>query len=285
MATSFPQFDRLPPEIRRLIWDFTLPHDGPALCLYRWRWYAQFVDPYGEINEFEGVDRRAFIEVPMPIALFVCREAREAANAWIAARHLTMRFREETQGDILVREWDRERDPVYVPRNKWEDFCNFDEYWDDGAREMGAAIKHLAVPAFTGYFSIGTLAGLLDWMPNLRTLYIVWAELPAIRKSLAVRPPGGMAGELHDAEVQPRWEMVNEVNEVTSMCVVDPDDGEVSWEEVDLADFIDEIEQHWAISEVPEQFVADNGEVNLKMVHVRIKEVGVALSKATVDEP
>ncbi|KAH8694745.1 hypothetical protein BGZ61DRAFT_532784 [Ilyonectria robusta] len=283
MATSFPEFGRLPPEIRRIIWTFTL-RDGPTLCLFGWRWYVQFIDLYNEVEESEGVDRRPYVEVPMPAALFVCREAREAAHAWMAARNVTMRFRDETQGHILVREWDPEQDPVYVPRNKWEDFSNLEEEWDkeweNGSAELGAAIRHLAVPAFTGYFSIPTLSSLLDWMPNLRSLYIVWGELPDMRKSKGAQPEG----MLFDVEVQPRWEMENEDSEVTSMCVVDPDDGEVSWEEVDMKDFCDEIEQQWALSEVSETFLTDLGEVKLEMVHVRVKEVGVGGKKAVVGD-
>lgn len=283
MATSFPEFGRLPPEIRRLIWNFTL-RDGPALCLFGWRWYVQFVDSRNEMEEFEGVDRRSHVEVPMPAALFVCREAREAVHAWMAARNVTMRFRDETQGHILVREWDPEQDPVYVPRNRWEEFSNLEEDWETGSAEMGASIKYLAVPAFTGYFSIPTLSSLLDWMPNLRSLYIVWGALPDTRKSKGARPEAGPEGMLYDVEVQPRWEMETEDSEVTSMCVVDPDDGEVSWEEVDMKDFCDEIEQQWALSEVPDSFVTDLGEVKLEMVHVRVKEVGVGGKKAVVGE-
>ncbi|KAH7134743.1 hypothetical protein B0J13DRAFT_89252 [Dactylonectria estremocensis] len=281
---SFPQFDRLPPEIRSLVWTSTLALDGPALYLFSWRWYVQFVDQDGEMDEFEGVDRRVYIEVPLPEALFVCREARQAAQAWMAANNLTMRFRDETQGHILVREWDRERDPLYVSRDKWEEFVSLEENWADGVEAMGESIHQLAVPAFTAYYSIDTIASLLDLMPNLHTLYIVWAGLPALRRSEAGRPPAGPEGVLYEAVVQPRWETEPEDGDVTSMCVVDQDDGRVSWEEIDLADYIDEIQQQWLLSEVPDGFLSDKGEVNLKMVHVRAKQVGVGNRQAAVVE-
>lgn len=279
METSFPQFERLPPEIRRLIWDATLPidDDGPALCLFGWRWYIQFFDANNEMEEFKGVDHQPYIQVPMPAAVFVCREAREVVGPWMVKRNLTMRLREETQGHILVREWDREKDPVYVSLDLWEEFKSLQEDWDDGIEELGASITHLALPAFTAYFSIETLSILLEWMPNLLCLYIIWGELPVPRTSRIARPPNAPEGHRYEVEVQPRWELEAEDSEMVKMCSRDPNNGKLAFDpEEELAGYKDDMEQQWSISEVPEQFVDDEiGALDLSLDHMKLKERGV----------
>ncbi|KPM39131.1 hypothetical protein AK830_g7414 [Neonectria ditissima] len=264
MATSLPQFGRFPAEIRRLIWDATLPvDDEPALRLFDWRWYLQFVNANRMMSKVNNVDHRSYVQVAMPAAIFVCREARDAVDRWRIKRGLTMRLRHETQGHILVREWDRSRDPVYVPLDAWDEFKCFRGDWLEGAaeggvEELGASIEHLALPAFTAYFSIPTLAELLEWMPNLRGLHVVWGELPAARAS----------------EVQPRWELKAEDGEMVKMCVRDPVGGGLMLERAEeLAGYDEDMEEQWAIREVPEQFVdEETGGFGLDMRHVRLKK-------------
>ncbi|KAK7418110.1 hypothetical protein QQZ08_011397, partial [Neonectria magnoliae] len=255
MENSFPRFGRFPPEIRRLIWEATLPvdDDEPTLCLFGWRWYMQFLDASHEMEEFQGVDHTPYIQVPLPAAVFVCREAREVVVPWIARRNLTMRLRDETQGHVLVREWDRERDPVYVSLHAWDDFKALHQDWDTGVEELGASIVHLALPAFTAYFSIETLASLLGWMPNLRSVSVIWGELPVPRSSETARPPTAPEDLRYEVQVQPRWELEAEDGEMVQLCSRDPGGGGmVLAPPEELAGYRDDMEEQWVVCEVPE---------------------------------
>lgn len=140
------------------------------------------------------------------LLLLINREARAIALKWIKERPY-MQFNRNaitkgevntgfanpptaTQPPVLVRRFDPERDYLYVDRMYWRRFCDRlqmvhmmpppadDDDDEDPPHDIGAGIKHLALPAFTCYQSVGTLGHVLQFLPNIESLACIWGALP-----------------------------------------------------------------------------------------------------------
>ncbi|KAG5912777.1 hypothetical protein E4U42_001845, partial [Claviceps africana] len=157
----------------------------------------------------------------------------------------------------------------------WDEFCEL-SFESDGLEETTAQIRHLALPAFTAYFSFAELEFLLVWFTSLETLSSVWGPLPELeyartrrfvparRQHLVadaddddgtdtgVDPATGEREERIAAEVQPRWVLEEETAETLSMCVRDPLDDSETWEEGERAMWMGELEEAMLTVELPE---------------------------------
>ncbi|OAA60195.1 hypothetical protein LEL_10818 [Akanthomyces lecanii RCEF 1005] len=132
MATIFPGFPHLPPELRNKVWRAALPTNvGRPLYTYRGRgcWRARRLDesdPHFLKDDGEmAMDFRTDLlggdptfHVPL---VCVNREARGIALSWLDEQSIKP---EQTHpGSCIFRRlFDRTQDTLYIPDDKWDDF-------------------------------------------------------------------------------------------------------------------------------------------------------------------
>ncbi|CAI6101277.1 unnamed protein product [Clonostachys chloroleuca] len=263
-APVFTCFPKLPLELRDVIWNETMPSDdGPVMYPFGDHFINYTTQPAESAQPL-------MVQIPMPPALFVCREARRVAERWMASVNGWLHFRRETQGHIAVRAWNEETDLLYIPRPKWRLFSAgmFEEAPEEGSiyERMYARVRNLALPAFTAYYSLASLVSAMDLAPNLTAVHVVWGPLPNVRASA----PGEA---LEEAAVQPRWAVEVEDSEVVRMCCHDERSGVTTWETGELEDWMYELHQEMALQEdIPEQYIDDEKDVvKLPFRPVRLK--------------
>ncbi|KAF4453204.1 hypothetical protein F53441_4077 [Fusarium austroafricanum] len=288
MNESFPQFIKLPPEVRAAIWELTFPDDVGTLYIFNINWWARHYPPGASSHDLsaEGIaqlSRPPRVQVPTPVCAGVCREAKQVVKLWRKKLNLEWYYREETKGNILVRPFDEERDILYVPRNKWESFQDLIEQWEgDNAefrartKRIMASVKHLALPAFTAYYSIKTLAHLLPWMINIKTIYVVWNALPKVR--MIQKPFPGFEGVMAHitAPVQPRWDIDTfpKLEDTVRLHQPDEDTGRDFIEEDQLQEWVCDMEDLLMTTEVdPKIWDEDEEKLKTPQIHVTVKEV------------
>ncbi|WAO89173.1 Hypothetical protein NCS54_00655500 [Fusarium falciforme] len=264
---QFHLFSKLPKELRSRIWEATCQDNG-TLHTFGDRWLMHYLVP--------GMPP-APIQMPTPVALFVCYESRKVAHRWIKENKATKQFRDpednEALGMTLIREFDRDRDMLYVPRDSWYDFVEHMErdYEAGGNRPLCGDIGYLAVPAFTAYYSIPNLACIMAWARNLRAIYVVWDDLPRDPDSIPDEERDDVAG----VDVHPRVEIVSSPSpgETVRMKHVDTDTEREFVEEAELEEWMDEMNDVWATTEVDEDMVDDEGCVKMPRINVRVAEI------------
>lgn len=89
-STTFHQFSRLPPELRRLIWSFAIVEDAaPAIfpCTHVWvNWYSFIQQGQAGLTSTTADAQHKThpcVVVETPPMAFACREAREAVCGWV----------------------------------------------------------------------------------------------------------------------------------------------------------------------------------------------------------
>jgi hypothetical protein len=182
---------------------------------------------------------------------------------WVKRNRIERYFHEETKDVVLERPFDADRDLFYIPQDQWQLFLidimeELDE--NEAGDEASAAhiiygIKHLALPAFTAYYSISNLCAMLDWTKKLETLYVIWEELPKLK---------GI------------WEIASYPGpeETVNMYHFDERTGRDFIEEGILGEWFDEMEDMWATSEVnPDFWDEDSEKLKIPHIHIRMKEV------------
>lgn len=262
---QFHLFGKLPKELRYRIWEATLQDNG-TLHTFGERWLMHHL--------VAGMPP-APVRMPTPVALFVCYESRAVAHRWIGENRAVKQLREDGDGVTLVREFDRDRDVLYVPRGSWHDFLEHmerdcQESSDGGRRRpLCGDVGYLAVPAFTAYYSIQNLACVMAWATRLRAIYVVWDDLP--------RDPYSLADDDDDDDddVQLRVEIVSSPSpgEVVRMKHVDTDTEREFVEEAELEEWTDEMDDVWATTEVDDDMVDDEGEIKMPRINVRVAEI------------
>ncbi|RSL82489.1 hypothetical protein CEP51_005139 [Fusarium floridanum] len=267
MNNQFHLFNKLPKELRYRIWEATLQDKG-VLHVFGDRWLMHYLVP--------GMPP-APVQMPTPVALFVCYESRKVAHRWIKENKAVKQFHDpegdnDAPGMSLIRDFDRDRDMLYIPRDSWYDFLDHlerDYNSDEGGRPLCNDIKNLAVPAFTAYYSIQKLTWVMGWARNLRAIYVVWDDLP--------RDPYTLPDDVAGIDVHPRVEIVSSPfpGETVRMKHVDTDTEEEFVEEGELEEWTDEMDSLWGITEVDEDMFDDEGCVSVKMprINVRVSEV------------
>ncbi|KAK9445964.1 hypothetical protein VB005_01078 [Metarhizium brunneum] len=274
-ATTFHRFARLPAELRRQIYvEYLSPLDAPAVYLYNKNLVLRYLDPDSEDERYAGISHEPRVQVKTPALVHVNVEARAVTMSWARTHDISLGFRRETKGHVFSRPWDPTRDTLYVSRDKWEEFCELP--WESkGVEEMSAKVRHLALPAFTAYYSFNELGNyVMQWFPSLEVLSSVWGPLPELKYSRTKRvsrrqllaagatdddgtdtgvdPLTGDREERIAAEIQPMWELVRETKDVVRMCVLDPLDETESWEEGELQMWMEELADALLTTELPE---------------------------------
>lgn len=81
---TFHQFIDLPLEIRRMIWEDSLPPVVPEVLVYRWKNFYRGDDD--DTEDEEELDLRPTVEIDFPVILHACRESRAVALEHVLIR-------------------------------------------------------------------------------------------------------------------------------------------------------------------------------------------------------
>ena len=210
-SSTFPLFTSLPRELRDQIWRDALPDKvGPALSFYRKGcWCVRRLSESNEGYDPENVannlnlefrhDLLDDIQFEIPL-VYVNREARDLAFAWVREQGIEIRPREDRQYPVFVRPLDPMRDALYVALDKWDDFlCEPDDRLSQpDLHEQLVGIKseltRIAVPAALLRSEVASLPEMFRHLLNLKVLLIV------------VDPQPDLQSAHDDVEVQHWWD-------------------------------------------------------------------------------
>lgn len=195
-AATFPLFSSLPPELRAQIWCASLPCEvGPALYLYRKGiWSSRhlregdegYMPENDELNlclEFR-LDLLDDVQFEVPL-LSVNREAREFGLAWVRDQGAEIRPRQDVSYPSVVRPFDLDRDALYVPLNKQEDFAKepldlqFGPDLIDRMLDVRCHLYRLAVPE----------ALFLNRSDAVTMLQMVYHDFPNVKEIFVISDP------------------------------------------------------------------------------------------------
>lgn len=250
---QFHLFNKLPRELRYRIWESTCQDNG-ALHVLGDSWLKHYLVP--------GTPP-APIQMPTPVALFVCYESRKVAHQWIKKNKAVKQFHDEDSevpGMTLVREFDRDRDMFYVPRHRWHDFIQHMErdYKAGGDRPLCGNFRYLAVPAFIAYYNIMDLLYVMAWARNFRAIYVVWDDLPRNPDSI---PDDDVAGVV---DVYPRVEIVSFPSPGETVGIKTDPKGEFI-KEGEVEEWTDKMDGRWRTVEVDDE--------KMPRINVRVAEI------------
>lgn len=194
LHSIFPLFTRLPRELRDQIWRDALPDKvGPSLSLYKKGcWCPRRLsesdtgyDPENDENnlnfEFQH-DLLDDIRFEMPL-VYVNREARDLALAWVREQGVEMRPHEKSRRPLFVRPFDPKRDALYVALDQWNDFLREPEdrlsQPDLFERLVNTKsdVTRVAVPVALLQHELASLPEMFRYFFNLKALLIVIAQL------------------------------------------------------------------------------------------------------------
>ncbi|KAF5661304.1 hypothetical protein FHETE_8538 [Fusarium heterosporum] len=259
MSSSFPQFSKLPSEVRAAIWEAAIP---PKAGIYMYSKQR----PSDRLEErAQELKQQHRVQVPDHTERFynTCKEARQAVQYWLKKNKIECNYQEETKSRVFSRDFDVDLDLFYVPRERWQTFLidvmeESDENENDtedkaSATHIVSNIKRLALPAFTAYYSISNLAALLDWTKKLEVIYVVWDKLP---------------------KMEGVWDIASypDPEDTVSIHHFDERTGREFKDEGTLEELYDEMEDMWSTSEInPEFWDEDEEKLRVPHIHVRVK--------------
>lgn len=211
-SSIFSLFSSLCPELRTQIWRDALPDGiGPALYSYKKGCWC----PRRLIESDEGYDpnndelnlnlefRHDLLDnIQYHVSLvFVNREARGIAMAWVRQQGLKIQPREDRQGLVFVRSFDPMHDALYIALDRWEDFLN--EHYDRQAEpdlllklvNVVTNITYIAVPEALLRSETSSLNEMIWLFSRIEVLFII------------VDAPPDLQCADNDIKVQRRWEL------------------------------------------------------------------------------
>ncbi|KAM0556007.1 hypothetical protein ACHAPJ_005988 [Fusarium lateritium] len=270
-----PQFSDLPPELRHNLWEAVLPELTEAIYIFNSDWAVQFFPQEHPVHVSPRPCLPARIQVPIPEICMVCREARAVVEKWMRKNKLEWYFRHETQGHIIVREFDVQRDILFVPRREWTPFVayNVDEHDEDGMRRLRNNLVNVAVSAYTAFDSISEIAAILEDAPAFKKLFVIWNDLPQPHKILYRADDQECEA---DAPVQPRWEIASypKLGETVHMHRLDFNVYEDAWEKGVLRDWVVKMDTTWRIVAHDTDLVDEHtGDVKVPRINATVMEV------------
>ena len=210
-SSTFPLFSSLSPELRNQIWRDALPDKvGPALYFYRkgcWcpRRLSKSDEGYDTENDENNLnfefrhDLLDDVQFEVPL-VFVDREARGIALAWVREQGIEIRPCEDRQYPVFVRPFDPMRDALYIAFNKWDDFlCEPDDrQFQPDLFEQLVDIKsdltRIAVPEALLRSEVATLSEMFRYFFYLKVVFIIVDAQPDLQSADK------------DMKVQRRWE-------------------------------------------------------------------------------
>lgn len=144
-------------------------------------------------------DLLGYIQFNVPL-VFVNREARSIALAWVREQGIEIRPREYRQSHVFVRSFDPMRDALYIALDKWDDV--FNEYYDrqhepdmfEQVIQIGVDLTRIAVPEALLRSEDPALHELFWLFPRLEVLFIIFDAQPDLQSTD------------NDMKVQRRWE-------------------------------------------------------------------------------
>jgi len=197
-SATFPLFSSLPPELRDQIWRDALPDQiGPALYFYRKGCWCpgrllesdEGYDPENDENNLTLEFRRDLIDnvqFELPL-VYVNRDARKIALAWMHEQGIEIRLREERQYLVFSCPYDSMRDALYIALDKWDDFLR--EPYDRQAQpdlieklvDIRADLTRIAVPEALLRSEVATLPEMFEYFSHIRVLFIVVDAQPDLQ--------------------------------------------------------------------------------------------------------
>ncbi|KAF5589251.1 hypothetical protein FPCIR_6885 [Fusarium pseudocircinatum] len=210
------RFEDLPPELRTAIWEYTLPEDENAILIFNPEWANEFFPPRPpgpNSDDDSNSCLPARIQVPIPGVYNVSRDARPVVHRWMAKNNLQWYDRQETDERIIVRPSDVQRDILYVPQDEWDTFegCVNDDVLDpEEQQNLRNNIINLAVSAhsMSRFENAEHIARLMLRAPNLKKIYVIFNDLPLVKK-IATSLPNGLEW-WSDISVQQRCEIASQ---------------------------------------------------------------------------
>ena len=249
--STFPLFPNLSPELRNQIWYDGLPEEvGPGLYFYKKGCWCprrlsesdEGYDPQNEENNLNFEFRHDLldqIQVEVPL-VFVNREARGIALAWVHEQNLEIRPREDRQVPVFVRRFDPMRDALYITPEKWNEFLcepddrQFEPDLIEQLVDISPDLTRIAVPEALFRSEVASLPEMFRFFFNLKVLLIV------------VDAPPDLHAVDNDMKVQQRWEFESRRGQVFFLnddrSGFDFGDGEYSGDEA-LYKLIEEAKQ------------------------------------------
>ena len=198
--STFPLFTSLPRELRDQIWRDALPDKvGPALSFYRKGcWCPRRLsdsnlgyDPENDENNLNFEFRHDLLddiqfEIPL---VYVNREARDLAFAWLREHGIQIRPREDRQYPVFVRPFDPMRDALYVALNRWDDFlCEPDDRLSQSDLfeqlvDIKSDLTRIAVPAALLRSEVASLPEMFRYSFNVKVLLVVVDPQPDLQSA------------------------------------------------------------------------------------------------------
>ncbi|KAM0556006.1 hypothetical protein ACHAPJ_005987 [Fusarium lateritium] len=219
------------------------------------------------------------IEVPVPTAYRVCREARSLVERWINKNKFEWYYRANTKNHVLIRTFDADRDLLYVAPYRWNSFIRHLSNSDDAEQRARvahamASIKHLALSALVAYYDLSMVVNFLPLAKNLETIYVIWDEVPRNyigRNSVVdVREP-----------VQRRWEIASYPKPKDIVHIHHPKPNgrrgileEGVLEDGVLEEWLDDMDDRFMTTEVDPEIMDEDGEqLRSPRINVTVKDV------------
>ncbi|KAE8407385.1 hypothetical protein BDV37DRAFT_240919 [Aspergillus pseudonomiae] len=195
VTTNFSQFARftsLPPELRYLIWRYALPDNiGQVLFPYKkgcWcpRYLSESDKAYNEwcstVFEFRH-DLLDPVQFDVPL-VFVNRESRAVALAWVRKMGIQVRFHRDKQAFVFVRQLYPVRDVLYVPFDKIDEFIlepidrQFEPDLVGRMVDVQPNVRHLAVPEALLQSDPAALREIFELLYHPEVLFILIGAQP-----------------------------------------------------------------------------------------------------------
>lgn len=211
-SSIFPLFPRLCPELRNQIWRDALPDRiGPALYSYKkgsWcpRRLTESDEEYDPDDDESNLnfeyrhDLLDNVQYDLPL-VFVSREARGIALAWVRQQGIETRSREDRRYPVFERSFDSMRDALYISLDTWGDFLN-EQYDRQGEPDLlfklvnvVADITYIAVPEVLLRSEIGSLYEMIWLFPRIEVLFIIIDAPPNLQRAD------------NEMNMQRRWEL------------------------------------------------------------------------------